>query len=154
MAKKRAKRGPRKPKQKKDKKFLENLFLERLLEMFPDLPPPEREFKFHRRRKWRFDFAWVDLKIAVEIQGGAFQFRGGRGGRGSGGHNTAMGQSKDYEKYRIATRGGWRIFPYNTHDLQEKYNEKHRKKVLKDHILFMGEYIEREIKRARKTNNR
>ena len=30
---------------------------------------PLREYKFHPRRDWRFDFAWPEKKLAVEIQG-------------------------------------------------------------------------------------
>jgi len=35
------------------------------------LPEPEREYRFHPRRKWRFDAAWPDAKLAVEVEGGA-----------------------------------------------------------------------------------
>jgi very-short-patch-repair endonuclease len=141
MGKKRKGKAP-----KRNKKYLENRFLERLQYFFPDLPAPSREYRFHRKRLFRFDFAWVNLKIAIEIQGGSFIKKGG--------HNSAIGQARDCEKQRLATRAGWRVFPFNTHELQEKYNKKYRKKVLDDNVLFMGEYIEREIHRARKTNNR
>jgi hypothetical protein len=32
-------------------------------------PKPEREYRFCER-KWRFDFAWPEVRIAVEIEGG------------------------------------------------------------------------------------
>jgi len=30
----------------------------------------EEEFRFHHVRKWRFDFAHTDSKVAIEIEGG------------------------------------------------------------------------------------
>ena len=38
------------------------------------LPTPEREYKFHPSRRWRFDFAWpaLYLRIAVEVEGAIF----------------------------------------------------------------------------------
>ena len=51
---------------------------------------PVSEYKFHRTRKWRIDFAWVEEKLALEIEGGAWI-----GGR----HNRPDGFIKDMEKY-------------------------------------------------------
>lgn len=42
----------------------------------------EREYVFHPKRKWRFDFAWPHIKLAVEVEGGVHA--GGRHNRGSG----------------------------------------------------------------------
>ena len=33
---------------------------------------PVYEYKFHPTRRWRFDLAWPDKKVAVEVQGGIF----------------------------------------------------------------------------------
>ena len=60
----------------------------------------EREYRFHPVRRWRFDFAWPDVKIAVEVEGGAFVQ--GRHGRGAGITN-------DCEKYNHAAMLGWRV---------------------------------------------
>jgi very-short-patch-repair endonuclease len=68
------------------------------------LPKPEREFRFHETRKWRFDFAWERFKIAVEIDGGVWS-----GGR----HNTGAGMEKDMEKYNAATAAGWKVFRFS-----------------------------------------
>ena len=38
----------------------------------------EREYKFHKTRKWRFDFAYPDIQLAVEIDGGQWRAGGGR----------------------------------------------------------------------------
>ena len=67
-----------------------------------DLPRPERQYKFHPKRKWRFDFAWPAQKVAVEIDGLVY---GGRGG-----HQTVDGVVKDCEKYEAAHLLGWRVY--------------------------------------------
>lgn len=69
------------------------------------IPAPEREYKFHPKRRWRFDFAWPDYRIAAEIEGGVWS--GGRHTRGSG-------FSKDCEKYNNAVLLGWRVLRFPT----------------------------------------
>lgn len=66
-------------------------------------PRPVREYRFHDTRKWRFDFAWPDLKIAVECEGGAWS-----GGR----HTRGAGFIGDCEKYNAAALAGWRVFRF------------------------------------------
>ena len=61
------------------------------------------EHKFHETRKWRFDFAWPDQKLAVEVEGGAFS-----GGR----HTRGIGFVKDCEKYNAAVLAGWRVLRF------------------------------------------
>lgn len=68
-------------------------------------PAYEREFRIVPDRRWRFDFAWPERKIAVEVEGGVFV-----GGRHTGG----VGYTKDCEKYNQATLLGWRIFRFTT----------------------------------------
>ena len=63
------------------------------------LPAGEREFRFCERR-WRFDFAWANKKIALEVEGSVFT-----GGR----HTRGMGFIKDIEKYNNAAMQGWRV---------------------------------------------
>ena len=65
-----------------------------------DMPAPAPEYKFHPRRRWRFDMAWPDEMLAVEIEGGVWS-----GGR----HTTGAGFSADCEKYNEASLLGWRI---------------------------------------------
>jgi hypothetical protein len=43
---------------------------------------PAREHKFHPARRWRFDFAFPERRVAVECEGGVWS--GGRHTRGSG----------------------------------------------------------------------
>lgn len=61
---------------------------------------PAAEFRFAPPRKWRFDYAWPEQKIALEIEGGIWT-----GGR----HTRASGFLKDVEKYNEAAILGWRI---------------------------------------------
>lgn len=61
------------------------------------------EHRFHPVRKWRFDFAWLDKSIAVEIEGGTWS--GGRHTRGSG-------FEADCEKYNEAAAIGWTVFRF------------------------------------------
>ena len=67
------------------------------------LPEPVCEFRFHPTRRWRFDYAWPDRLLAVEVEGGAWT-----GGR----HTTGAGFVSDMEKYNAATLAGWRILRY------------------------------------------
>lgn len=61
---------------------------------------PDVEYRFHPIRKWRFDYAWVDKKVALEVEGGAFS-----GGR----HTTGAGFRADIDKYNSATVLGWTV---------------------------------------------
>jgi very-short-patch-repair endonuclease len=62
------------------------------------LPRPEREYAFAAPRRWRFDFAWPDKRVAVEVEGG--RWVGGR-------HNSPVGFAADCEKYSEAAVLGW-----------------------------------------------
>ena len=46
------------------------------------MPGYNKEFSFHPERRWRFDYAWPALKVALEIHGGVFT--NGRHTRGKG----------------------------------------------------------------------
>lgn len=61
----------------------------------------KREYRFDRDRKWRFDFAFESLKIAVEYEG-IFT-------TGKSRHTTVMGYHGDTEKYNRAAVLGWRV---------------------------------------------
>lgn len=65
------------------------------------LPVPVREHRFDAVRKWRFDFAWPDLMLAVECQGGIWS---------KGGHSTGVGITRDLEKLDAAHRLGWTVY--------------------------------------------
>lgn len=137
-------------KKKSQKNDLELQFLEIFKELCPELPEPIRQYRFHKKRLWRMDFAWPEYKIFVEIQGGAFARRG------RSGHNTGLGQAKDYEKWRVAARMGWTVLPFNTHDLQKKKSKPKigksgktlalmRKFTIYDSVLFVAEFLEKRM---------
>lgn len=71
----------------------------------------EKEFKFHPVRKWRFDYAFPEHKIALEVEGGVWT-----GGR----HTSSVGFLNDMEKYNTATLMGWRVFRTTPDDLYRK----------------------------------
>ena len=77
------------------------------------LPAPVREHRFHPVRRWRLDLAWVDHRVGVEVDGGAFRRRpcpscgaavvmGGR-------HTSGPGFRDDCVKLGEAAALGYRI---------------------------------------------
>lgn len=64
--------------------------------LLPDMPTPEREYRFDPWRAWRFDFAWPAVSIAVEVE--------------SWGHRTEARYMTDMEKYNEATQAGWQVY--------------------------------------------
>lgn len=90
------------------------------------LPEPEREYRFGRvavgdaphppakpgvrkrlrdsgLRDWRFDFAWPEHHLAVEVEGGTWT---------RGRHNRGSGFAEDCEKYNAAAELGWTVLRY------------------------------------------
>lgn len=74
------------------------------------LPEPEREHRFHPTRRWRFDFAWPERKLAVEIEGVTYFGKNKNGTQKLGRHQTAKGMSGDCEKYGEAMLLGWNVY--------------------------------------------
>ncbi len=74
----------------------------------------QREYRFHPTRKWRFDFADVKHRIAVEIDGGVWV---------QGRHTRGSGFVKDAEKLNEAAALGFRILRYTS---KAGMNEFHR----------------------------
>ena len=78
------------------------------------LLPPVTELKFHPTRRWRFDFAWPDLMLAVEAESGA-EMHGRRTKAGrvmKSGHLTVKGFRSDCDKYNAAAMLGWRVLRF------------------------------------------
>lgn len=65
----------------------------------------EKEIRFHPSRRWRFDRAIPEKKIAVEVEGGIFS---------KGRHTRGSGYAKDCDKYNNAVALGWRVFRATT----------------------------------------
>ena len=63
----------------------------------PELVPEHRFCE----RMWRFDFAHLGSRVAIEIEGGTWV---------SGAHSRGRHYQSDCEKYNAATRLGWRVF--------------------------------------------
>lgn len=80
------------------------------------LPKPETEYFFATGRKWRFDFAWVEQKIALEVEGGIFMARHGKKSR----HFHITGALADMEKYNTAAALGWRVLRCTPQQLMTK----------------------------------
>ena len=72
------------------------------------LPVPELEYRFHPSRRWRFDFAWVDRRVALEVDGGIWI---------KGRHNQGAALKKTWERDNAAAGMGWRILRCEPKDL-------------------------------------
>ena len=111
-------------------RYLETVIIQAGLAM------PELEYRFHPTRKWRFDMAYPDEMLAIEIEGGIYgravrcnncgqqvmkHTKGGRmvivreGGR----HNTGKGIEKDAEKYNEAALLGWKVLRFTSDMIQD-----------------------------------
>jgi hypothetical protein len=64
------------------------------------LPLPVEEYRFAPPRRWRFDYSWVDAKVALEVEGGAWI---------RGRHTRGKGFVADMDKYNAAVVQGWRV---------------------------------------------
>lgn len=70
-----------------------------------------REHRFHPERRWRFDFAWPDIMLAVEVEGITH-------GDGGGRHQRGTGYMEDCDKYNAAMFLGWRLLRYTGEHLK------------------------------------
>lgn len=73
------------------------------------LPSPVEEYHFHPTRKWRFDYAWVEQKVAIEQQGGIWRRRGGA--------HTGLGHLRDLMKLNTAQIMGWIVLQFPTEEM-------------------------------------
>jgi len=64
-------------------------------------PELEREYKFLKDRRFKFDFADPFSRTAIEIQGGIWT---------GGAHVRGKGYSSNCEKYNLAALDGWTVF--------------------------------------------
>lgn len=66
------------------------------------LPSAEYEFARVLGRKFRFDWAWIQYRVAVEVDGGGWMPHGGR-----------HGSDKDRAKSNIAASLRWLVFHFS-----------------------------------------
>ena len=89
----------------------------------------KQEHRFHPVRMWRFDFAILESKLAIEIDGGGFgrsvichrckapviKYLANGGSytvREGGGHNTGKAMERDNEKLNTAVAMGWKVLRF------------------------------------------
>jgi len=77
---------------------------------------PVKELRFHPKRMWRFDFAFPEEKVAVEVEGGVWSSQHG----GKSRHFTGTGAIADMEKYSNAAALGWRILRFTPQALMKE----------------------------------
>jgi very-short-patch-repair endonuclease len=88
-------------------RLFENAWQVMRLERGLTVREPEREYRFDGVRRWRFDFAWLDERLAVECDGGQWLARGGKHAR-----------DHDREKLNAAAVQGWRVLRYSREMLE------------------------------------
>ena len=88
---------------------LETAFLYFWRALAPSYPEPTIQHRFAPPRRWRFDFAWLDQAVAVEVEGGIYT---------NGRHTRGAGYEKDVEKYNAAVVRGWRVYRVTASMLQ------------------------------------
>lgn len=76
------------------------------------LPEPVRQHKFWPGRQFAFDFAWPEVNLALEVEGGL--------GNPRSGHRSYNGIHRDIKKGNEALLLGWRVLRVTTTDVNEK----------------------------------
>ena len=72
---------------------------------------PILEYRFNPKRMWRFDAAWIDEKVACEVEGGIWK---------NGGHNRGKIYSDNMDKYNSAQILGWIVLRYEPNKINYK----------------------------------
>lgn len=75
---------------------------------------PAREYIAIKGRRWRFDMAIPELKIAVEYEG--INSKKSR-------HTSAVGYTGDTEKYNAAVVNGWRVLRYTALNIDNAWKD-------------------------------
>ena len=69
-----------------------------------------REYKFHPKRRWRFDFADPARRIGIELMGATWS---------AGRHTRGSGYMSDCEKANEAICLGWRMLRATTEQVED-----------------------------------
>jgi very-short-patch-repair endonuclease len=64
---------------------------------------PVSEYRFHKTRRWRADFAFPEQRVLIEFEGGVYTH---------GRHTRGTGFEKDCEKYNAAALMGYHVFRF------------------------------------------
>lgn len=100
---------PKKKTKPKVESHLEASFLQQWLLLYPH-HKPTLQHQFHSVIKWRFDFSWPSVKVAVEVHG-----------MGPG-HFSLPGMTRDFNKGRAALILNWRVvYLTSNHLLPENF---------------------------------
>lgn len=99
---------------------------EKLLQWIEELrlPFPQKEYQPGITRKFRFDYAWLDVKIAVELNGATWT---------KGAHSTGRGIQRDYVKLNYCQILGWLVIQFDS-----SMGELYCKEVLTKAFLSRG----------------
>lgn len=85
------------------------------------------EYKFHPVRKWRFDYACVQFKIAIEIEGGVWK---------RGRHTRALGFIGDMEKYNEAVILGWSLLRFTPQQMNKSESYETIRRLIKERLCI------------------
>lgn len=69
----------------------------------------QKEYRFHPVRRWRFDYALPEKKIAIEVEGAVWT---------QGRHTRGSGFVKDMEKYNTAAAMGWSVLRFTPQQMK------------------------------------
>jgi very-short-patch-repair endonuclease len=72
----------------------------------------DKEVQFHSKRKFKFDYAIPELKIAIEQEGGVYTKQA---------HGSVTGILRDIEKYTLAASCGWVILRFLPNQMLTDY---------------------------------
>jgi very-short-patch-repair endonuclease len=75
---------------------------------------PIRQYRFSDKRRFLLDFAYPQLKLGIEIQGGTWMSN-------RSGHTSGAGVKRDCEKSNLAVTEGWDIL-YFTSDMVRDFS--------------------------------
>ncbi len=92
--------------------YLELQFGNLWVELYPDIDLYS-EYQFDPKRRYRFDFAHLDAKVAIEVQGGIYQ--------PNLGHSSIAGIKRDCEKFSLAASQGWLVFPLTDNMIDDSW---------------------------------
>ena len=74
-------------------------------------PEAKEQHRFHPERKWMLDFAWPEVKLGCEIEGGIWR-------KGGGAHSHPLNIERDIEKHNALVMCGWTFFRFTPQIIQ------------------------------------